>query len=101
MANRKRAANGALVATAPEDEPLPPNPVSLAERLGLPPKEEATRAAREAIKRAPSVPITLRVPERGLERAKLIAEKKGLPYQTYLKMLIHEGLERDKALLAK
>lgn len=64
--------------------------------------EDWTRAAevaREAVKLAPSVPLSLRIPARGLALAKQIAAKKGLPYQTYLKMLIHEGIERDRAVL--
>lgn len=41
--------------------------------------------------------ITIRMPVTTLERAKRLAERKGLRYQTYLKMLIHEGLEREDA----
>jgi predicted DNA binding CopG/RHH family protein len=67
----------------------------------LPPKETAIRRAKEIGAQAKSVSITIRVPERGLDRAKAIAEKKGLAYQTYLKMLIHEGLERDKVILSE
>jgi predicted DNA binding CopG/RHH family protein len=71
----------------------------LAAQLGLPPKATAIRRAKEIGARAKSVSITIRLPERGLDRAKAIAEKKGLAYQTYIKMLIHEGLERDKSIL--
>ncbi len=101
MAKNKRTTRSAPLAVVPDaDEPLPVDPVPLAARLALPPKAVATRSAKEVAKRARSVSITLRVPERGLERARMIAEKKGLPYQTYLKMLIHEGLERDKSILS-
>ena len=42
-----------------------------------------------------SVQIALRVPRADLERAREIAERKGIGYQTFLKMLVHEGLERE------
>ena len=57
-----------------------------AKSLGLPPKAEAIRKASEQ--------IALRVPKPELARAKKLAEKRGLPYQTLLKMPIHEGLDR-------
>lgn len=41
-----------------------------------------------------TVQIALRLPSPDLDRAKRIAERKGIGYQTLLKMLIHEGLER-------
>ena len=40
--------------------------------------------------------ITIRMPLRDIERARLLAEKKGLGYQTYMKMLLHEALEREE-----
>lgn len=43
----------------------------------------------------PSQKVMLRVPTRDLERARAIAERKGIGYQTYIKMLVHEGVERD------
>ena len=42
-----------------------------------------------------SVQIALRVPRADLERAREIASRKGIGYQTLLKMLVHEGLERE------
>jgi predicted DNA binding CopG/RHH family protein len=36
---------------------------------------------------------TIRLPAGDIERAKVQAEQKGLKYQTYLKMLIHEALQ--------
>ena len=44
--------------------------------------------------RASSVQIALRLPSPDLEKAREIAERKGIGYQTLLKMLVHEGLER-------
>jgi hypothetical protein len=40
--------------------------------------------------------LTLRVPESDISRARALAARKGLRYQTYLRMLIHEGLEREE-----
>ena len=45
--------------------------------------------------RPPTLHVPLRIPVADIERAKAIAARKGLPYQTYLKMLIHQGLERE------
>ncbi|MCZ2150674.1 MAG: BrnA antitoxin family protein [Bryobacterales bacterium] len=45
--------------------------------------------------RADSVQIALRLPAPDLAKAREMAERKGLGYQTFLKMLIHEGLERQ------
>jgi predicted DNA binding CopG/RHH family protein len=42
-----------------------------------------------------SVQIAIRIPEQDLEQARKIAERKGIGYQTLLKMLVHEGLERE------
>ena len=44
--------------------------------------------------------ISLRVPERDLARARKLAEQKGLGYQTYIKMLLHEALGREEKKLA-
>jgi predicted DNA binding CopG/RHH family protein len=43
-------------------------------------------------------PTTIRLAPEDISRARSQAERRGLRYQTYLKMLIHEALEReDKA----
>lgn len=65
-------------------EVFPPNPVPLAERLGLPPR-----------KKLPTKAISIRISEDDLAKAQAIAEKKGIGYQTYLKMILHETLERE------
>jgi predicted DNA binding CopG/RHH family protein len=44
--------------------------------------------------KARSVQIALRLPAPDLAKARKIAERKGIGYQTLLKMLVHEGLER-------
>ncbi len=45
-----------------------------------------------------STQIALRLPDADLEQARKIAERKGIGYQTLLKMLVHEGLEREARL---
>ena len=50
----------------------------------------------EQEKASPSVGVLLRMNPQDVELAKTIAERKGLPYQTFLKSIIHEGLERER-----
>jgi len=40
--------------------------------------------------------VTMRVPVRDLEAAQELAGRKGLPYQTYMKMLLHQALEKER-----
>ena len=42
-----------------------------------------------------SIQIALRLPEADIARARKLAGRKGLGYQTLLKMLVHEGLVRE------
>ena len=44
-----------------------------------------------------SVQIAIRLPEAYLAQARKIAGRKGIGYQTLLKMLVHEGLAREAA----
>lgn len=44
--------------------------------------------------KANSVQIALRLPAPDLAKAREIAGRKGIGYQTLLKMIVHEGLER-------
>ena len=53
-----------------------------------------------ASRKTPSPVVSLRIPEADLALARKQAEKKGLPYQTYIKSLLHETLaarEKRKA----
>jgi predicted DNA binding CopG/RHH family protein len=60
-------------------------------------KGSVARLARQrAASAGPSPTITIRVPESDLQRARALSAKKGLRYQTYLKMLLHEALDRDE-----
>lgn len=47
------------------------------------------------LNKAGSVQIALRLPETDLAGARKIAKRKGIGYQTLLKMLVHEGLQRE------
>ena len=42
-----------------------------------------------------SVQIAIRLPATDIAQARKLAERKGLGYQTLLKMLVHEGLARE------
>jgi predicted DNA binding CopG/RHH family protein len=43
----------------------------------------------------PSQPITLRIPKEDLETARRLAARKGVGYQTYIKMLLREALAEN------
>lgn len=43
--------------------------------------------------------LSIRLPEPDIALAQRIAERKGMPYQTYIKSLLHEALERERALI--
>lgn len=47
------------------------------------------------LSQAASVQIALRLPEPDLAKARELATRKGIGYQTLLKMLVHEGLRRE------
>ena len=44
--------------------------------------------------------VTIRIPNDELTRARKLAAKRGLRYQTYLKMLLHEALDNEEKKLA-
>src|SRR5262249_26492719 len=58
----------------------------------LPPSPVATAG--------PAKNVTIRIPEQDLARARGLAAKRGLRYQTYLKMLLHEALDAEEKKLA-
>ena len=49
--------------------------------------------ARRAV---PLKTVTMRLPVPDIKTAQDLAERKGLPYQTYIKMLLHEALEKQR-----
>lgn len=64
--------------------------------------EIATEIMKRAIKSGkarravPLKAVTMRLPVPDLRAAQALAQHKGLPYQTYIKMLLHEALERER-----
>ena len=54
--------------------------------------KEKLRERIAASKRTPAPVVALRIPEADLALARKQAERKGLPYQTYIKSLLHETL---------
>jgi hypothetical protein len=42
--------------------------------------------------------LSIRLPEPDIALAQKLAESKGLPYQTYIKSLLHQALERERML---
>jgi len=49
----------------------------------------------DRIAKKSSIQIALRLPQGDLKRARKIATRKGIGYQTLIKMLVHEGLQRE------
>ena len=60
-------------------------------------KGRAPRGSRLAgqLNKVASVQIALRLPEPDVAKARELATRKGIGYQTLLKMLVHEGLRRE------
>ncbi|MGO9259386.1 MAG: CopG family antitoxin [Bryobacteraceae bacterium] len=64
--------------------------------------EVATEVMKRAIKSGkarravPLKSVTMRLPAPDIQSAQDLAQKKGLPYQTYIKMLLHEALEKER-----
>ena len=67
--------------------------LSAAMRNGTVQKGAAQRMVREA---RTSKNITIRMPLADLERARRLSATKGLAYQTYVKMLLHEALDLEE-----
>ena len=64
--------------------------------------EVATEIMKRALKSGkarravPLKAVTMRLPVPDIKAAQDLAERKGLPYQTYIKMLLHEALEKER-----
>src|SRR5450432_3440853 len=60
-------------------------------------KGTVARTAREQARQAGASPtITIRLAEDDLRRARTLAAEKGLRYQTYVKMLLHQALNTEE-----
>jgi len=61
------------------------------------PKSRTAKGSRLVgeLNRTTSVQIALRLPEPDVAKARELATRKGIGYQTLLKMLVHAGLRRE------
>ena len=48
------------------------------------------------VERAATTPVTIRIAVTDLEAARKLAGQRGLPYQTYIKGLLHRALEKER-----
>ncbi len=55
----------------------------------------STLTMRQAAARASTQPITMRRATQDVDKARGLAAQKGIGYQTYIKMLLHEALRRE------
>ena len=68
----------------------------LKHKASAPPAKRAKGSPLVAsLARASSVQIALRLAAPDVAQARVLAERKGIGYQTLLKMLVHEGLRRE------
>ena len=67
----------------------------LKQRTAAPKKTAKGSRLITQLNRTPSVQIALRLPEPDVQKARELAQRKGIGYQTLLKMLVHEGLRRE------
>jgi len=59
--------------------------------------EGSTLTLQQAAARAKTRPVTLRLAATDIDKARALAAHKGIGYQTYVKMLLHEALRREAA----
>ena len=65
--------------------------------------EAATEMMKRALKSGtarravPLKTVTMRLPVPDIKAAQDLAHEKGLPYQTYIKMLLHEALKKERS----
>ena len=57
--------------------------------------EGSTLTLQQAAARAKTRPVTLRLAATDIDTARTMAAQKGIGYQTYVKMLLHEALRRE------
>ena len=57
--------------------------------------EGSTLTLQQAATRAKTRPVTLRLAATDIDTARAMATQKGIGYQTYVKMLLHEALRRE------
>jgi uncharacterized protein (DUF4415 family) len=81
-------------------EPIPEGEVE-GILANLPPKEAALAQARAATEKyaSKSKATSIRLSDEDIEAAKLIAKRQGMRYQTWMKAVLHQVIEREKATL--
>ena len=58
-------------------------------------QEGSVLTMQQAAARARTQPVTIRLATQDMEKARGLAAQKGIGYQTYIKMLLHEALQRE------
>ena len=58
--------------------------------------KRAARSGNLTHRKAPLKTVSMRLPVADIQAAQEIAATKGLPYQTYIKMLLHEALRKER-----
>jgi predicted DNA binding CopG/RHH family protein len=58
-------------------------------------QEGSTLTVRQAGARARTRPVTIRLAIQDMDKARGLAAQKGIGYQTFIKMLLHEALGRE------
>lgn len=76
------------------------HPEALTDRFRSAGHQGAVRRLSQTNLPGASETVTIRIPHEELTRARELAAKRGLRYQTYLKMLLHEALEAEEKKLA-
>lgn len=58
-------------------------------------KDGETLTGRQAVARAELRPVTIRLATQDIDTARELAARKGIGYQTYIKLLLREALRRE------
>jgi predicted DNA binding CopG/RHH family protein len=58
-------------------------------------KEGGAMTLRQAVARAKLRPVTIRLATEDIDMARGLAARKGIGYQTYIKLLLREALQRE------
>jgi predicted DNA binding CopG/RHH family protein len=58
-------------------------------------REGSTLTLRQVASRLKLRPVTIRLPTEDIDTARGLAAQKGIRYQTYIKMLLREALQRE------
>ena len=76
------------------------HPDAITDRFIAAKKQDGVRRLSQTNLPGASETVTIRIPPDELIRARDLAAKRGLRYQTYIKMLLHEALDADEKKLA-